>query len=338
VRRLRRRVARGGGRPGGALRARLARLRRRALRPGACAAPRPRPAAAAGSRAPPPSRRPAPAQARPFNAGLSEAERYKGDPARYTGDAAASAALRQGDLFRECLFARAAGAAHAGGTLARYARVRIAPPSFLESSANNIGILVSTAPVVIILQDDQIMTTAGWNAALARPLLQFADAFSASMRCAHGWPSGGGMAGAKCGNPMLPQEGDACTYEVRDSCNRGPLALNRSRALELGLLDETLSCGGALWGGLEDEHMLNLRAFREHGWVAGLVAVHYTEEKCCGSQPADRAARDAAQAQYLQWCHARRDAGAPARAGEVDPRSAVAPHDSTRRLRDCAPA
>jgi hypothetical protein len=86
-----------------------------------------------------------------------------------------------------------------------------------------------------------------------------------------------------------------CIFHVRDSGNRGPLAVRAAYAARVGYLEEVRFCGDSV-----DEHDMTLRAYESHGWVSGHAPVDYIEERCCRS-PVARADGCAFVAEYRSW-------------------------------------
>ena len=161
--------------------------------------------------------------------------------------------------------------------------------------------LSAAAAFLIILQDDQLMTQPGWNVALTTPLTTWPDVFSVSARCAHPFDlskQGSHLTGAKCSSTLQvqPKERELrCRFYVRDTGNRAPLAVRASYARRIGYLDET-----RFFGGGDDDHEMNLRAYARHGWVSGHAPIDYTEERCCRS-PAIKEDGGALMARYREW-------------------------------------
>lgn len=116
-----------------------------------------------------------------------------------------------------------------------------------NTAADNIKMLASRATYYILVDDDQFMTVDGWNVKASYPLRRWPEVFSASMRCAHGFPSsaGGHVYGAKCGNTYVPQPRAPakCFFYVADSSNRGPLVIRAEYVRQMGYLDEVLYMG-----------------------------------------------------------------------------------------------
>lgn len=183
----------------------------------------------------------------------------------------------QGDMGRECWLS------NLSSTLTRIALIDVPGAELRETAANNMLMLAARGEYFILLQDDQIMTQPGWNVALTVPLRTWPDVFSVSARCAHAFPlpSINQLRGAKCLDSGAVHPTDAmsrCTFYVRDSGNRGPLALRADYAYRLGYLDEVMFDGGG-----NDEHDINTRAWEQYGWVSGHAPVDATEERCCRS-------------------------------------------------------
>ena len=205
----------------------------------------------------------------------------------------------QGDIGRECWL-------ETKGALTRAALIDVAGAELLETAANNVLLLAARAPYMILMQGDHLMTQPGWNVALTTPLTTWADVFSVSARCAHDFDysqQGGGLTGAKCLSSLTPQPTDParrCRFYVRDTGNRGPLAVRASYAHRVGYLDEV-----RFWGEAgNDEHDMNLRAYAGHGWVSGHAPIDYTEERCCRSA-VTREDGGAAMDRYRHWLRER---------------------------------
>jgi len=200
----------------------------------------------------------------------------------------------QGDIGRECHLSQK-------GRLTRAAMIDVQGAELLETAANNVLMLSARAPFLILLQDDQLMTQPGWNVALTTPLTTWPDVFSVSARCAHPFDfmkQGGHLTGAKCWSTLQvqPKERELrCCFYVRDTGNRGPLAVRASYAHRIGYFDET-----RFFGGGDDDHEMNLRAYARHGWVSGHAPIDYTEERCCRS-PAMREDGGALTTRYREW-------------------------------------
>ena len=182
----------------------------------------------------------------------------------------ASDAAEHGEIGAECVLSPFR-------YLVRARVVHVQGTGLLEAFANNLHMRMAhpKAEFFVLLQDDQFMTSLGWNVQLAIPLRAFPDVFSASARCAHGYPdnAGGNLTGARCSRPTAPHE-HAWGFYIRDSGNRGPLILRASMTRELGYMDEVTT--GLTPIGAAD-HELNVRAYRHAKWKSGYVPVPYAQ-------------------------------------------------------------
>lgn len=147
-----------------------------------------------------------------------------------------------------------------------------------ETKANNIGLKKAESDYVIIIQDDMLMNENEWNKRLTKPFSIFNDVFAVSSNCSHNWAPNPnskhlGMtenldncwcdiiqhvdhAGRVWG---LPRE----VFAVRQSVNRGPLAIDNSDLVKLNYLDE-------MFAPLDmDDHDLCFRMQKEIGKVVG---------------------------------------------------------------------
>jgi glycosyltransferase involved in cell wall biosynthesis len=125
-----------------------------------------------------------------------------------------------------------------------------------ETKANNIGLKHASSKYVIIVQDDMLMNEISWNERLVKPFEKFDDVFAVSANCAHNWQS----------NPNSKHLGmvenlDNCwcdilnhvdhagkvwglqrdVFAVRQSVNRGPLAINHDDLITMGYFDEAFA-------------------------------------------------------------------------------------------------
>lgn len=207
-------------------------------------------------------------------------------------------------------------------SLVRVVIVSVIATGLQETFVNNVQMRLAAASAqpaefFVLLQDDQFMTVPGWNIWLAHPARTFSDVFSVTMRCVHSWPSENDYVGARCqdlfgiAGPRAMEDGAPpghWRFSVRDSGNRGPLLLRGSRVRELGFLDEVHFAGHWTPAG-GDDHELNKRAYGygahpTRRWVAGHLAIPFTEERCCRTRSTKEA--DEAGALAKAWWEARR--------------------------------
>ena len=246
----------------------------------------------------------------------------------------------QGDIGRECWLADDLHDARTAPLVSVKFLVTSGAGLFATAS-DNLKMLASRAPFYILVDDDQFMTTPAWNVKLAFPLRAWSDrVFSASARCAHGYPKYGAMRGPKCANTLALQPrtaGDGrCAFHIADSGNRGPLIIRAAYAHALGYLDEVNYMGVVT---TNDDHDLNWRAFHTSGksWVSGFLPLDYTEERRFRS-PLDKGSTvtDKIEA-YKAWFFARRKAATKfGISGEQFAANASGMHDEILTIRDGA--
>jgi glycosyltransferase involved in cell wall biosynthesis len=147
-----------------------------------------------------------------------------------------------------------------------------------EVKANNIGLKLAENKYGIIIQDDMLMNEDGWNFRLTKPFRSYNDVFAVSSNCSHNWVFNSnsihlGMeenldncwcdivnhvdhAGKVWG---LPRD----VFAVRQSVNRGPLAIDLDDLEKLNYLDEEFAPLDM------DDHDLCFRMKKELGKVVG---------------------------------------------------------------------
>lgn len=152
----------------------------------------------------------------------------------------------------------------------------IVADNVFETKANNLGCKESNADYVIFLQDDTLLLEESWNTRLLWPFKRWDDVFSVSGNCAHNW---------SYNTPGIDKEGwstllrhhdhankhntDRSTFYVRDTCNRGPLAIDRKLMAELNYFDEAFAPLS------DDDHDLNMRAFKKFKKVSGFFQIFW---------------------------------------------------------------
>ena len=150
-------------------------------------------------------------------------------------------------------------------------------PNVFEVEANNTGLRVSTQPYTILVQDDMVVQELGWDVRLIKPMLVWDDVFAVSSRMAHDNEiRDEAMAHTNLiGWEVTGQERNK--FYIRDSCNRGPLALRMDVVRDLNYLDEIYSPLG--W----DEHDICMRAYKMGKWKAGVYPIHYRSDLASGT-------------------------------------------------------
>lgn len=153
---------------------------------------------------------------------------------------------------------------------------RIYLPNVFETISNNVGMMASKGEYVIIVQDDMVIEENGWDERLIKPFV-FNDVFAVSARAAHNFLSRKKNQLEVISDYIDKNTANRDTYYIRNSVNRGPLALRKSMVMKLGYLDEIYA--PYTW----DDHDICHRAYNEHKWVSGLYLINYLSENKWGS-------------------------------------------------------
>lgn len=152
-----------------------------------------------------------------------------------------------------------------------------------ETKANNIGMKQADGDLFILVQDDMVVNEKGWEQRLIQPILTFDDVISVTAKQAHDigiekeatWYRSPRL---NCPNLASRQTGlSRNVFAVRDTANRGPLAIDAQKIKILNYLDEDYA--PYTW----DEHDLHLRAYKNHQWVAGCYWIDFISEEKWGS-------------------------------------------------------
>ena len=163
-------------------------------------------------------------------------------------------------------------------------KIKIAEtPDVFETKANNAGLRLVESDLAIIIQDDMVMTEAGWNDRLTKPFRTFDDVFGVTAQCAHNWelnPNSKHIHTDVNNNYEWSDilnhiehankaTIDRDTFAVRQCVNRGPLALNYSDMVSLDFFDESFAPQDM------DDHDLCFRMQEKIGKVVGCYWIDY---------------------------------------------------------------
>ena len=160
-----------------------------------------------------------------------------------------------------------------------------------ETKANNMAFLASTGDFCIVVQDDCVIKEFAWDERLLRPFKEFHDVFAVSGNCAHNWeinPNSKDIANLHFSGfqKLLTPAKDWCDilnhihhakanntprdiFAVRDTVNRGPLAIKRQDLAEMGYLDEAFAPQDS------DDHDLMYRMQKKLGKVCGFYGIEF---------------------------------------------------------------
>lgn len=145
------------------------------------------------------------------------------------------------------------------------------------------------------------MVQEGYNETLRRPFEIRNDVLGVSGRCCHDFHckqviGKGGSAVEKPLDGTLSPD----TFYVNETCNRGPLLLDRAKLSEIGFLDEQNFFLG------DSDHDLFARGWGQRQWICGYVPIEFISRLEHGST---RKPRDLLNAQVLAMRKARSKGG-----------------------------
>lgn len=148
-----------------------------------------------------------------------------------------------------------------------------------ETKCDNIGFKCAVGKYCLEIQADMKMTEYGYNLHLTKPFLILDNVIAVSGRCAHNLFNtyGIGKLGALIENNI--DELNVCKnkFYVFDTCNRGPLVLDREKLKELNYLDEEEYFLD------NSDHDLMARAFLEKNYICGYVPIDFSSPLQFGS-------------------------------------------------------
>jgi glycosyltransferase involved in cell wall biosynthesis len=168
----------------------------------------------------------------------------------------------------------------------------IKTPDVFEVKADNAGLRDCIRDYAILVQDDMIIQELGFDIRLIKPMLVWDDVCAVTARSAHNHILGengdlghSDITGSEWGQPRD-------RFVIRQSVNRGPLALRMDVVRNLGYLDEIYAPLG--W----DEHDLCMRAYKNWGFVSGAYPIRYQSDLAWGTTRKNPTSASIQQAAY----------------------------------------
>jgi glycosyltransferase involved in cell wall biosynthesis len=141
-----------------------------------------------------------------------------------------------------------------------------------ETKCDNIGFKNSIGIYCIEIQADMKMTEEGYNLHLTKPFKILDNVISVSGRCAHNIFNGHygiGKLGTDITKTVSELKLNKNKFYIFESCNRGPLIIDKKKLEELNFLNEDDYF-------LDDsDHDLMIRAFIEKGYICGYVPIDF---------------------------------------------------------------
>lgn len=140
-----------------------------------------------------------------------------------------------------------------------------------ETKCDNIGFKNSVGKYCLEIQADMKMTEMGYNLHLTKPFLFLDNVIAVSGRCTHQLfcHEGIGKLGSNIEKTVEELYIDKNKFYVYETCNRGPLLLDRKKLEEMNFLDEENYF-------LDDsDHDLMVRSYLEKNYICGYVPIDF---------------------------------------------------------------
>jgi glycosyltransferase involved in cell wall biosynthesis len=148
-----------------------------------------------------------------------------------------------------------------------------------ETKCDNIGFKNSKGKYCLEIQADMKMTCLGYNIELTKPFILLDNVIAVSGRCAHNLYNSNsiGKTGYNIEKTVDQLNIQKNKFYVFDTCNRGPLLLEKSKLSEMNYLDEDNYF-------LDDsDHDLMARSYIEKGYICGYVPIDFYAPLFLGS-------------------------------------------------------
>ena len=160
-------------------------------------------------------------------------------------------------------------------------------PDVYEVKANNAGMKTAIGSYFIIIQDDQIIYERGWEKRLTYPMEVYNNVFAVSARAAHdNVKAKKGLKYLNLVDNRINKYVSRNTFFIRDSCNRGPLALRADMIKKLNYLDEEYA--PQQW----DDIDLCYKAYKKYGLLAGLYPIKFESKPEWGTSRKNSKSRE----------------------------------------------
>jgi len=159
-----------------------------------------------------------------------------------------------------------------------------------ETAADNLGFICSRGDYIIEIQADIQILDEGYNTRMIKPFLQNKNVIGVSGRCCHGitYSNGVGKMGYEIEKPLATTINKDKFY-VAETCNRGPLMLDRKKLEQLNYLDQDNYFLD------NSDHDLFARAYAQKGFICGYVPIEFSAPLIHGST---RKPRDSLNQKY----------------------------------------
>jgi glycosyltransferase involved in cell wall biosynthesis len=143
--------------------------------------------------------------------------------------------------------------------------------SLFETACDNLGFKHSEGTYCLEIQADMEMTEIGYNLELTKPFQLLSNVIAVSGRCTHAMFNTGvyGKHGINIEKSLKELQIQRNRFYQFETCNRGPLLINRKKLIELNYLDEEHYF-------LDDsDHDLMARAYIQKRYICGYVPIEF---------------------------------------------------------------
>ena len=148
-----------------------------------------------------------------------------------------------------------------------------------ETKCDNIGFKKSIGKYCLEIQGDMKMTEMGYNIHITKPFLILENVIAVSGRCAHNLFNNKGIGKLSLEIERPTSELNICKnkFYVYETCNRGPLLIDKKKLEELNFLDEENYFLD------NSDHDLFARAYLLKNYICGYVPIDFEAPLCNGS-------------------------------------------------------
>ena len=148
-----------------------------------------------------------------------------------------------------------------------------------ETACDNIGFKMAQGKYLLEIQADMEMTEYDYNRHLTKPFNILPNVIAVSGRCAHNLFRGGGVGklGTSIERNISELNVDREKFYTFETCNRGPLLLDKEKVETLGYLDEINYFLD------NSDHDLMARAYLKYGYICGYVPINFSAPLSDGS-------------------------------------------------------
>lgn len=140
-----------------------------------------------------------------------------------------------------------------------------------ETKCDNIGFKLSSGKYCLEIQADMEITELGYNVHMTKPFNILDNVIAVSGRCAHNLYRRGGIGKLNRNIEKSIEELniDRNIFYVYETCNRGPLLIDKAKLIELNYLDENIYYLD------NSDHDLMARAYLEKQYICGYVPINF---------------------------------------------------------------